>query len=151
MKTKLKIIIPTSAAVILIAFIVIFNIPYNLNNALRFDDSEWITLSVTTMKNVGGRAEADAEDFTFEKGSIEFRAINELLDKYSFNITIAKDINKKVNGNMATITILDNNNSGLFLINSTGSNIIVNGVNHKMKQNKIEELIENILDICGME
>lgn len=151
MKTKLKIIIPASFAVILIAVIVMFNIPYKLNNALRFDDSEWIAVSVTTMKNIGGRAEANAEDFTFEKVSAEFTAINESLEKYSFNITTANDVNKKANGNMTTITILDSNNSGLFLINSTGSNIIVNGTNYRMKQNKMEELIDKILEICGIQ
>jgi hypothetical protein len=150
LKTKLKIIIPTSVAVVLIAVIVILNIPYNLNNAFHFDESERIVMSVTTMKNVGGRAEADAKDFIFEKGNVEFTAINKLFNEYSYYMTTAKDINRKVNGNMTVITILDDNNSSLFLINSTGANIKVNDATHRMKQNKIEELIAKILNICEM-
>jgi len=150
LKSKFKIIIPTSVAVILIAVIIILNIPFNLNNALRFNESEQIVISISTMKNVGGRAEAGTEIFNFEKGSAEFMAVNELLEAYSYNLTTAKDINRHISGNMTTITILGDN-TGLFLINSTGSNITVNGANYRMKQNKIEELIDKILNICGIQ
>lgn len=71
-----------------------------------------------------------------------------MFDGYSYNLPIAKNITDKVDGiYMATITIFDNNSTGLYLINSSGSNIIVNGTNYRMKQNKIEELIEKILEI----
>ena len=150
-KIKLKTIIPVVIVIILIAVIVIFNIPYNLNNALRFDENEQVVISVIVMKNVSGQTEDNAENFTFENGNAEFTAINELLKRYSYSLTTARDINKQVSGNMTTITILGDNNTGLFLINSTGSNITVNGKNYRMKQNKIEELIDKILNICGIQ
>ena len=150
MKTKFKIIIPASIAVILIALMIIFNVPYNLNKSLLFNISDRIIISVVIMKNVNGRAEAETEDFVFEKESIEFASINELLDEYSYSITIAKDVNKKVNGNMITITIFDDNNSSLFLINATGANVMLNGKTYRMRQDKNEELIEIIMNICGM-
>lgn len=151
MKPKLKIIISTSVAVILLTVTVILNIPHNLKNALNFDKSEQIIIAIVTSKNIGGQPILKAENFTFEKRSAEFTAINKLLDGYSYFSTAARDINGQVSGiYMATITIIDDNNSGLYLINSTGSNIIVNGTNYRMNQNKIEELIGKILGICGM-
>ena len=49
MKTKFKIIIPASVAVILIALMVIFNVPYNLNKSLLFNNSDRIIISVAIL------------------------------------------------------------------------------------------------------
>ena len=149
MKKKLKIIIPTFVVVILITAIVILNIPYNLNKALRFDGSEQLIMSVSTMKNINGQPESNGEQFTFKKGSVEFTAIINLLDGYSYNLTTAKAIREASHD----VTMIDiyGNNSGVYLSNFAGSNIIVNGKNYRMKQNKVEELLDKILAICGME
>jgi len=153
LKTKLKIIIPASVAVILIALIVILNIPYNLDNALRFDDSEWLSITVVIAENVNGQPIIENENFTFEKGTAGFTAINNVLNGYSYNMTLARNngiFDGGTSVNLTNITILGENNSSLFLVNTSGANIQVNGILRRMRQNKIEELIDKIMETCGM-
>jgi len=153
LKTKLKIIIPVSVAVILLALIVIFNIPHNLNNALNFEDSEWLSITVVIAENVNGQPIIETESFTFEKGTVEFTAINNVLNGYSYNINFARNNGIFDGGtsiNMTNITILGENNSSLFLVNTSGANVQVNGMLRRMRENRIIELIDKIMETCGM-
>ena len=151
MKVKLKTIVTASIAVILLTLVVIFNVPHNLNNTLRFDDSEWIFMTVSIMKNVEGRIVSESEQFTFEKGTAEFTDINNVLGGYSYNRTFARD-ERVFSGtsNITSITILGENSSTLFLVNIAGANMKVNGTIRRMRQNTIIELIDRILEICEM-
>ena len=151
MKTKLKVIIPASIAIILIAVLVIFNIPYNLGKSLRFDEIERIVMSVSMSGNIDGQPAFTIGDFSFEKGSDEFTDINKLFAEYSYYLTVGKSVDRADNVKIITILVDDDMNRGLYLINSTGSNIIVNGKIYRMKQNKIEELIDKIANICGLQ
>ena len=152
MKKRLKIIIPASAAVIVILTVlfIIFNIPYNLNEALRFYDSEQIALSFSITGNAGGQAFGDGESFIYYKGTIEFDSINYLLNNYSYNITAANNINATSNKGIKTIIIADGN-SVILLVNTTGANVEINGKTYRMNHDKIEELIDMILAICRIE
>lgn len=149
MQRKLKILIPTFIFLILVIVVVILNIPYNLNKALRFDKSEQITMSIIIMKNINGQPESNAEYFTFDKGSTEFLAINNLLGGYSYSLTTSKAI-RKANHDVTIIEIYGNNSS-VYISNFAGSNIMVNGKNYRMKQNNAEELLDKILAICKTE
>jgi hypothetical protein len=152
-KTKLKIIIPTSAAVILILLIIIFNIPHNLNNSLRFDESEKINIVVSRIRNVEGQIVDEYEHLIFEKGTVEFALINDVLNEYSYNLTIARKIGAPIDsGDLTTITIFGrySNTSALILTRTSSSNVMVNRTSRRMSEKRVIELIDKILSICGI-
>ena len=152
LKPNLKKIILSSVAVIVIAAIVFLNIPHNLNNTLRLYESEWIHMTVIIRKNVAGQIAGDVQSFTFEKGTADFAAINDVFNQFSYNRTLARDTGSTTgSGGLTSITILAENNSTLILFNTLTSNSVrVNGTLRRMRQSRMEELVGKILDICGM-
>ena len=55
MKANLKIIIPASIVIILISIIIFLSIPHSLSNTLRFDDSEWVSVSILVNEIISGQ------------------------------------------------------------------------------------------------
>ena len=94
---------------------------------------------------------SEAESFTFQKGTDEFAAINDLLAGYSYTMTFARNTGA-FSSNDATnaITILGDNDSSLFLSNTSGRNVAVSGTPRRMSERKVIELLDMIIDICGM-
>ena len=56
------------------------------------------------------------------------------------------------NSNDATIaiTIFGDGDSSLFLSNTSGRNIEVNGTPRRMNENKVIELLDKIIEVCGI-
>jgi len=154
MKAYLKIIIPATIAIILISIFVFLCIPRNLGNTLRFDDCEWVSISILANEIVsdqdGSQSVSEAESFTFQRDADEFAAINNLLSGYSYNMTFARNSGiLSSNGATTSITIFGENGSSLFLSNTSGRNIAVNGTPRRMSENKVIELLDKIIGVCA--
>jgi len=152
---KTKIIVLAFIAVILIALLVFLSIPHNLNNTLHLNDSEWVSISIHVNRIVSGQegsqSVSEAESFTFQRGTEEFAATNDLLGGYSYTMTIARKT-EDFSSNNATIaiTILGDNDSSLVLFDTSGRNVAVNGTPRRMSEKKVIELLDKIIDFCGM-
>ena len=153
LKPNLKKIILLFVAVIVIIVTIFLNIPHNLNSSLRLYESEWIHMTVVIMENIAGQIVDERESFIFEKGTVDFAAINDVFNQFSYNRTLTRDRGSTTGeGGLISITILAENNSTLILFNTSTSNSVrINGTLRRMRQSRMEELIGNILDICEMQ
>ena len=160
MQKNLKAIALILAAKFFTTIIIAYFLPHNLNNTLRFDEGQGIVVLIAMTGNIDGVATGRSEMFEFAPESDEFIAINNLLSGYTYNRAIFRDTGQFSTGRLqrrgsgdgrvwTSITIFGNNSS-LAIVNMPGINARVNGNMRRIPQRRIIELINGIMQICGM-